>query len=157
MHITDHGLDDALSSYRQVCQQAQPARSEDIERYRQLIKKLDPVADEELRFLDHRDDLLSFRAAEQPPTEARPTPTRPITVMPALLLGPPAAMLVAFVLFSAAASGLVRVFLFVLLSCAGFAAVRIGGLGKEVMTDHERDVCLGFYASLLACIAATAG
>ena len=145
-----------MSSFDQVTGHAQQPQAEEIERYRQFTKDSTPIVEEELRFLQHPNDLLSLSAKEAHATVTSSQP-RPITAVPALLLGPPAAMLVAFVMFSAASNGFVRVFLFLLFSAASFAAVRFGVLGEGMMTDQEKHMCLGFYASLLACIAATAG
>ena len=138
--------------------QTHTANSEDIECYRNFAKKVKPVAPEELRFLDRSEDLVDLSVpAPDPVRSVTQRLSRPVTTMPSLLLGPPAAMLVAFVMFSAASGWIVRLFLLGCFSGAGYVGIYLTGIGRDLMADQERQVCLGFYVCLLACIAATAG
>ena len=124
------------------------------------MRKLHPIVPAELRFLERSDDLVRlFASPKEPPISGAqpPPPLRHVPTMPSLILGPLAAILVAFVMFSAAATALVRALLFVLFSGAGFGALHYGKWGQGAMAEQERQMCLGFCICLLACIAATAG
>ncbi|KAL9085428.1 MAG: hypothetical protein Q9159_004717 [Coniocarpon cinnabarinum] len=152
----------ALMYHNTTVKQSQSARAADIDRYRDLTRHLSTKVPDQLRFLEHDDDLmnLSFKpelVSMENTTHAPLQIARPITTMPSLLLGPPAAMLVSFVMFSAASSWLVRMFLLVCFSGAGYIGMYLTNFGRDLMTNQERQVCLGFYICLLACIAATAG
>lgn len=57
----------AISAYHSMTTAASPATDEEVHKYRSLMQKLQPVAEEELRFLEHNSDLLRFPGRDQKP------------------------------------------------------------------------------------------
>ncbi|KAI9799169.1 MAG: hypothetical protein M1833_004209 [Piccolia ochrophora] len=60
----------ALSSYKSLVKDLDPAETEDVERYRAWLAKTNPIAPRETSFVQHDNDLVSLRKSKSPyPTD----------------------------------------------------------------------------------------
>ncbi|CAG7985422.1 unnamed protein product [Penicillium salamii] len=84
--ITDSHLDNALTAYSKVLQTLPSAPEKDVDNYRSWMIKQHPIASAEVRFLNHRKDLVSLTPRVVTPAAAAPVYVAIIIASGALLL-----------------------------------------------------------------------
>lgn len=155
---------DALAAYGRASRETGIPRPEDVQRYRALAARLQPVAAEEMRFLDAPGDLLRICAgpgAENEETASthdneakRNVPDAKASSAAAderkkylLIAAMPAGLILVGVLGLAMTSSLaVRLLLALVLSGSTFAATHHFNIGADILGYNERAGMVGAYA-----------